>query len=273
MTNRSDGARLSPLFTWRSAVASQGGPADRSLVLETKDGGFKAIIVKAGTQRLVALALSIHMSERGDSCFPGVTRIAREAALTPRAVQRAIRALQEGGWIQVQAAGGAKRTNLYTATIPADYVHDEGEPSSPSSDDGANGVRGEGEPGSPKVVTESANVETTSPRKAPDLTKIDGRNLPFDALANECGVPLANKARVAQMTAALKDIRGYFSTERADLGGEPFERALAEEVVRRASFYRQRWSDRTLTPTALAKWWHDCDGTARGGRSGDVDRV
>lgn len=116
VSHRMDG--LSPLFSWRSAIASASGPEDH------RGGDGEA--VRGSTQRHVALTLSIHMSERGDSCFPGIARIARESSLSDRSVQRALRALEEGGWIAVDRGEGRDGTNLYSALIPDGYVHDEG---------------------------------------------------------------------------------------------------------------------------------------------------
>jgi GntR family transcriptional regulator len=108
---------LSPLFTWRGAIASDDGPRDHTLSL--KDGG--TVAVKGATMRQVALALSLHMNERGGSCFPGVPLLARETLLHERTVQRAIAGLQDLGWLEVTRRprpGERDETNVYTATIP-----------------------------------------------------------------------------------------------------------------------------------------------------------
>lgn len=165
-------ARLSPLFTWRSAIASEDGPADFDLA-ESGDSEDK-VIVKGTTQRHVALTLSLHMNERGGSCYPGIARIARESGLSTRAIQKALRALAKTGWITVAISESPEGTNLYSATIPASYMPDEG---GVSPVQGANGVPSGGEPGTPKDDKESevstANaVETVSAawkEKAPPL--------------------------------------------------------------------------------------------------------
>jgi hypothetical protein len=100
-------ASLSPLFTWRSAIASPESALPP-------------------TPRLVALVLSLHMNERGASCFPSVATIAAEAGLSDRAVQKAIRCLTEAGWLIVKlggsAQGGRRIANTYRATFPDGYL-------------------------------------------------------------------------------------------------------------------------------------------------------
>lgn len=136
--------RLSPLFSWRSAIASSDGPRD-----VRPDGGDA---VRGSTQRHVALTLSLHMSERGDSCFPGVPRIAREAGLADRSVQRALRALETSGWLRIEQrkSDGENESNLYFATVPDGYEHDLG-----------------GDAPSPKDVTEDAKDPETPPSPRP----------------------------------------------------------------------------------------------------------
>lgn len=93
--------RLSPLFTWRSAVASRFGPK--------------------ATTRHVLLTLSLHMNERGGSCFPATTTLADETGLSRRAVEEHIRLAEETGWIrrkEVGLSGQRWRRKSYTASVP-----------------------------------------------------------------------------------------------------------------------------------------------------------
>lgn len=71
---------LRPLFDWRSAVASPFGP-------------------KNPTTRHVLLTLSLHMSAKGDSCFPSIERLTEESGLSRRAVLTHLAAAAEQGWI------------------------------------------------------------------------------------------------------------------------------------------------------------------------------
>lgn len=89
-------ADLSPLFTWRSTIVDSDMPA---------------------THRHVALTLSLHMNERGSSCFPSQTTLSRETGLSERTVRRALNGLEAAGFLVVEkvpAKGGHQR-NTYTA--------------------------------------------------------------------------------------------------------------------------------------------------------------
>lgn len=95
-------AMLSPLFTWRGAIADSSLPPNA---------------------RLVALTLSLHMNERGGSAYPSVARLVSETGLSRRAVQRALRVLEESGYLQLVAGVGGGRstrgcgiTRTYVAT-------------------------------------------------------------------------------------------------------------------------------------------------------------
>lgn len=87
---------LSPLFTWRSAVAESELPP---------------------TSKLVAFALSLHMNERGESCFPSQPTLARETSLSERAVREHLLSLLREGWIEREKRPG--RSDLYVSTTPA----------------------------------------------------------------------------------------------------------------------------------------------------------
>ena len=99
---------LSPLFTWRSAVASK----------ESK---------LTATQRHVALTLSLHMSERGDSCFPSMPTLADETGLGLSTVRKATGHMHEAGWL-VRKVRRGRQSNLYTAVIPDWYLAALGPP-------------------------------------------------------------------------------------------------------------------------------------------------
>lgn len=71
---------LRPLFDWRSALASPFGP-------------------KNPTTRHVLLTLSLHMSPKGDSCFPSIDLLTEESGLSRRAVVTHLRTAADEGWI------------------------------------------------------------------------------------------------------------------------------------------------------------------------------
>lgn len=101
--------------------------------------------------------------------------------------------------------------------------------------------------------------ESLEPRKRKQV-RVNGRNLPFDALAASCGIDTRNRAQVGRLTKALKDIRAYFAEEvgeaAAGVTDEDYEAALAKAILTRARLYSQRFPRVELTPTALAAWWH-----------------
>ncbi len=94
--------RLSPLFSWRSAIC---------------DSGLEP------TTRHVALTLSLHMNERGGSCFPSQATLARETGLHDETVRLHLRRLREAGYLLVEndrSMKGRGTRNHYSATIPVE---------------------------------------------------------------------------------------------------------------------------------------------------------
>jgi biotin operon repressor len=90
-------SKLRPLFTWRSAISE----AELS-----------------STSKHVALALSLYMSERGDSAYPGIERLARETGRSRRTIIRALNDLREQGWLEVLEPGGGRgHATVYQASL------------------------------------------------------------------------------------------------------------------------------------------------------------
>jgi hypothetical protein len=90
--------RMSPLFTWRSAIVTSDLPPQ---------------------VRLVALALSLHMNERGGSCFPSQKTLAAETGLGDRQVRRHISTLRKSQWLMISyKERPSGRRAFYTATVP-----------------------------------------------------------------------------------------------------------------------------------------------------------
>lgn len=93
---------LAPLFTWRSAVASEHGP-DKP------------------THRLVLLTLSLYMNEKGGSCFPSYDLLQEATGLARATVADAIKTAKEDGWLVVSKHGYAGQKwarNEYRAALP-----------------------------------------------------------------------------------------------------------------------------------------------------------
>lgn len=95
-------SQLSPLFSWRGQIAAP-------------DSGLQS------TTRHVALTLSLHMNERGGSCFPAIETLAGETGLTYDTVRRHLRILRESGWLATEErrrGEGRGTTVFYSATTP-----------------------------------------------------------------------------------------------------------------------------------------------------------
>ena len=94
---------LKPIFTWRSAVASKHGPEN-------------------ATTRHVLIFLSLHMSEKGDSCFPSTRLLAEETGLAQRTIVMQLAEAVRLGWIgkreRRMAEGRGWRRVEYFAQIP-----------------------------------------------------------------------------------------------------------------------------------------------------------
>lgn len=109
----SERKRLSPLFTWRSALCDSGLPS---------------------TARHVGLTLSLHMSERGDSCYPTVRQLADETGYHTDTITKATRALRDAGWLTVSPGRGRGRASEYTAKIPAQFTQGASDETAASDD-------------------------------------------------------------------------------------------------------------------------------------------
>lgn len=95
------GGTLKPLFTWRSAIS------DSEL---------------SSTHRHVAIALSLYMSERGDSAHPGPSRLAQDTGLHVSTVKEKLADLERLGWLRCIVRGGRRgqrrQANEYVAAFP-----------------------------------------------------------------------------------------------------------------------------------------------------------
>lgn len=95
---------LRPLFTWRSAVASKHGPANP-------------------TMKHVLIFLSLHMSEKGDSCFPSTRLLAEETGLNQRTIVKQLAEAGRLGWIgkreqRLQNGQGWRRIEYFPQIPP-----------------------------------------------------------------------------------------------------------------------------------------------------------
>lgn len=117
-------------FDWLKAISSEDGPP-------------------CPTTRLVLFALSLHMNENGGSCYPSLSRLSKDTALSLRTVKaHAKRAFEEGWLVRMRKQGYASNYSRYEyqAVIPEYQPCRDGATDAPSQgDDGANYVR-DGEP-------------------------------------------------------------------------------------------------------------------------------
>lgn len=145
---------LYPLFTWRSALVG----ADSTLTPEA---------------RHVALTLSLHMSELGDSCFPGQRLLTQQTGFgSKNTVVKYLDELEKKGWLEItrparKLAGGpgCRGTNTYRAVIPA--LSGKGQPSDPLPDFErvTNGSR-MGHPSEPEDVEDVEDVKDLKQTRA-----------------------------------------------------------------------------------------------------------
>ena len=100
--------KMRPLFTWRSAIASPVGP-------------------KNPTTRHVLLTLSLHMNERGESCYPSTKVLAAESGLSERSVCTHLDQAERDGWIVKRVLGRSGqgwRRHLYCPVVPPHALKD-----------------------------------------------------------------------------------------------------------------------------------------------------
>lgn len=248
---------LKPLFTWRSAIV---------------ESNLKP------TTRHVLLTLSLHMNERGGSCFPSVETLARETDLNRATIIRQLQIAETDGWLVVERSAG-RTSNRYEAAIPspsatveeaATVAHNDGcEPSNrrplrPShkttvAEDEPNRRFDEVQPSfsvRPTVAQNDPSTSVTLQKNSPrGRQSLAGAAAParrpdhaFDAL---CEVTATNPAELTNsargpLNRALAEIRGAWH-------GPPDD--LPDEIRRRAGRYLVQMRDCRLTAPALAKHW------------------
>jgi hypothetical protein len=142
--------RLSPLFSWRGSIC------DSDLT---------------PTQRHVALTLSLHMNERGGSCFPSIETLQHETGLSYDGTRRALRVLSDRGWLirQMTHRGGDRGTRVeYVATVPGPGIVSPGVPG-PGTEDRI-------DPGSSVVLTRDS--ESLSEDVIEDVSEDDSSLAP-----------------------------------------------------------------------------------------------
>ena len=68
-------------------------------------------------ERLLVCVLDGHMTDTQQVAWPGVARLASYTSLSVRSVQRALRGLEDKGWLVVKLGTG-RRTSVYRPVAP-----------------------------------------------------------------------------------------------------------------------------------------------------------
>lgn len=155
---------LKPLFTWRSAVASEGGPP-------------------RSTTRHVLLTLSLHMNEKGGSCFPSTRTLAEETGLSRRSVETHINLAVADGWLRKRLIGlkGQRwRRSEYEATLPTRWGT-----TFPTSEKGGVTDDEGGEPRDQKVGNDVPTSSSVSSSRSSSEDFVEKPNCPVCGSAKE----------------------------------------------------------------------------------------
>lgn len=236
--------------------------------------------------RLYAL-LSTY-ADRDGASFPSRTKLAARLGCGLTACKGALRDLEAAGALTTEPRtrdDGSQASNLYVLHWGADATGGGREGDRGGSRD-ATALRAR-DPlptelrEDPELETSAAGAATATPDGPPKLTKVDGRDLAFDALAEVCGVdPGGNRAREVGIALNGSSRHGLALGIRAlawrEVGNhlrrdvrtieearESWERFLVVKIEDRARDYQRAMPGAALTPLALAKWWTDLDRPAR----------
>jgi hypothetical protein len=87
-----------------------------------RDAWMRAVAADSGLsqpRRLIAVRLALHFIEKTGRCEPAIETLAHEVGMDRASVFRAIDALAERGWLEVEGSKGRHRNNyrLVTATV------------------------------------------------------------------------------------------------------------------------------------------------------------
>jgi DNA-binding Lrp family transcriptional regulator len=163
--------KIAPLFTWRSSVASEHGPHP--------------------TLRHILLTLSLHMNERGGSCFPSQKTLATETGLSERAVRDRLKEAEKQGWLIRQhrdvSGQGWRRYEYRTQTPPSvvEALRGGEAYSAPSQEggEGGSGIQEERPEGGSSPIEERAEYDSTKVGKEVPLST--SVNSPIDQQQQE----------------------------------------------------------------------------------------
>jgi hypothetical protein len=239
----------------------------------------------SGTRKAVLLALANHTSQHTGQCNPSIALIAEETEFSYRTVERALSDLCDLGFLErTRHRRMDGSLGVYEYTFP-----DTASPQPAAVAARATCQSGRAEPGTtkPEPMATTTDVVVAPGRAAsvaPALVKIEGRNLPLDAICEVTGIQYGSP-RLGGAVAALNGthnkpgIRQLAWEEIIGAGlpvrfaaPEHLETAICDLIRERAAQYERRFSDDVeLTPTALLKWWVDLPHMARRGDPDTLD--
>ena len=209
------------------------------------------------TQRHVLTIIAFRAKDATGITWVKRRRLEQDTGLGDKAVRRAITALKELGELVEEPDPDHGRAFRVTLTAV---------PKTGSADPGLRSLRPRAAvpktaaPVAKTAASEAAPLTTTERSSEPGselalpgvndvmagaVVAVRKRDEVWDALMLVCGVrDVTGSARGAYNRAA-KDLR--------EVGATP------QEIGARAMVYRERWPDVSLTPTALARRWGECD--------------
>lgn len=211
-------ARLSPLFTWRSAVIDSGVSANA---------------------RHVALTLSLHMSERQDSCYPSLKLLCEETGRGRSTVVNAIRELEEAGLLEVtrESGGGRAKVNRYRSIVTEENIA-RFLASRPKLQRVLDKTLSEQEE---SIKGPEARLEDVGPReRSKDLSLARPRDPIWDCLTDIFG---------DATTETRRSLRGKVCRSLRTAGATP------DEIVKRSRAWPRHFEGATFTELALEKHW------------------
>jgi hypothetical protein len=251
---------------------------------------LRRIDLSGNAKALYAIVLDLVQYQREEPDMQGLGEL---IGAGEKAAKAALKQLVDAGLLEVKRRG-LGRTNAYFLVDPEPVPSGDvlNRPQGGSRNDVGEEPTRAGDPSSSKKRSDpTGQTPEGEGDQPPRVVTIDGRNLPLDALVEECHVDAASP-RMGETVVALNGrkgdpgIRHLFWTEASrwatengqidrleELLDDPEKFALALEAAirRKAAKYREAMPGATLTPGALRKWWLDVElaGRAGGGMSPD----
>lgn len=190
-------------------------------------------------------------ADREGKAWPSRRTLSVRMECSTKSIDRALDELKVLGALRVRAQADSRgqTTNLYTIMRVSAPLPTGGD--GPLDTDVAqNESHVEREPYSSPTSNEVVSREGYDPARG---TKIEGRNLPWDALVEATQADeRVEKGRIASALRTIRSVAGEgLSTDDPALA----EGYIASEIRVRARLYRDRWPNVELTPTALAANW------------------